>query len=382
MSERLRIGYVGTAWPMRGGLAQYNALLSTELAKEHDVELVSFTRQYPSLLFPGKTQLDSSEEPVRFPATPLVDSIQPWSWGKAAHHLARFRPDGLVFKYWMPFFAPAFGAIARGVQRRVPEARVVVILDNLIPHERRPLDRLLTRWFMKPVDAWICQSSSVREDLLSMDPKARYLEVPHPIFDVFGERCPKAEARASLGLPVEGQLLLFFGFVRKYKGLDLLLEALPIARREVPVRVLVAGEFYGGRADIDAQIARLGIQDAVLLRDEYVPNEAVARWFSAADAVVLPYRSATQSGIVPIAWACERPVLCTDVGGLSEVVHDGRLGLVVPPEDPKALAEAIVRFYREQLEEPFTEAIRAEKEKYSWAHMAAAVTQLIREPRA
>lgn len=368
---------------MRGGIAQYNALLAHALARSHEVDLVSFTRQYPDFLFPGKSQIDTSEDPRRFPATALIDTIAPWSWERAAGHLRRFRPDGLVLKYWMPFFAPAYGWIARGVRRAGPRPldggrpRVVAILDNLIPHERRPFDRELTRWFMGAIDAYIVQSHAVRDDLLSLAPGASFLEVPHPVYDQFGSRVPKAEARAKLGLDPAEPLLLFFGFVRRYKGLDILLDALPQVRRTLPARVLVLGEFYEPKQTIVDQVNRLGIEGAVVLRDDYVPDEQVGLYFSAADVVVLPYRSATQSGIVPIAWQLERPVICTDVGGLAEVVAHQETGLVLPPERPDLLAEAIVRYFADHLEERFIPAIAREKLKYSWERMAGAVAELV-----
>jgi len=380
---------VGAAHPMRGGIAQYNALLARELSKRHEVDLVSFTRQYPAFLFPGKTQMDTTKSPFSYPATALVDTVAPWTWERAAKHLAEFRPDGLVFKYWMPFFAPAFGWIARSLQRRMraahspslphaPNPRVVLVLDNLIPHEHRPFDASLTRWMTSVTDAYIVQSASVREDLLRLVPRARFLEVPHPVYPIFGDPRPKADARRILGLDPNEPIVLFFGFVRRYKGLDLLIEALALARRELPIRLYVLGEFYEDRAPIEARIRALDLGDAVVVRDDYVPDEQVGLWFSACDAVVLPYRSATQSGIVPIAWHLERPVLCTAVGGLPEIVRDGELGLTVPPEDPAALAAAMIRYYRENLESRFTPAIRAEKERYSWARMADAVETLVR----
>ena len=384
----LRIGMVGTAYPMRGGLAQYNALLARELAKEHEVDLVSFTRQYPSLLFPGKTQMDTSEDPIRYPATALVDAIGPISWERAARHLTGGRAplDGLVFKYWMPFFAPAFGTIARRVKRRTHPVdpggraapRVVAILDNLIPHERRPFDLVLTRYFMGAVDAYVAMSESVRDDLLAEDPNASCLLVPHPVFHTFGERIEKGEARRRLGLAPEARLLLFFGFVRDYKGLDVLLEAMPRISRETGAHLYVLGEFYSGREKTSRQIESLGIGPQVTLRDAYVPDEEVGLYFSAVDAIVLPYRSATQSGIVPIAYQLERPVLCTDVGGLAEIVLDGETGLVVPPEDPDSLASAVKRFYDEGLEERCVARIQVEKRRYSWERMANAVVAQIR----
>ncbi len=379
----LQIGILGVAWPMRGGIAQYTAVLASELARRHRVDLVSFTRQYPSFLFPGKSQLDPSAAPLRVPATPLIDSIGPWSWERAARHLARKRPDALLYKYWMPFFAPAFGTIARRVKRlcRPRRVRTIMVVDNLLPHERRPFDQTLTRYVMGATDAYIVQSGAVRQDLVRLAPRARFLEVPHPVYSLFGSPVAKADARTALGLAADEPLLLFFGFVRRYKGLDTLLRALPMIRAGLdrPPRLLVLGEFYEGREETEALVRELDLGAAVSILDEYVADEKVGLYFSAADVVVLPYKSATQSGIVQIAYQMDRPVICTGVGGLAEVVRDGETGLVVPPDDPPALAAAVVRYLRDGCEPGFVDRIRVEKRKYSWDRMAEAVELLARE---
>jgi glycosyltransferase involved in cell wall biosynthesis len=381
--DALNLGLMGVAWPMRGGIAQHTTSLAAELAKRHRVDLVSFTRQYPSFLFPGRSQLDPSAAPPRFSSTPLIDSIGPWSWERAARHLARGRPDALVYQYWMPFFAPAFGTIARRVKRlcRPRGVRTIMVVHNLLPHERRPFDRALTRYVMGATDAYIVQSGTVRVDLVRLAPKARFLEVPHPVYNVFGDPIPKAEARASLGLPAEAPLLLFFGLVRRYKGLDTLLRALPAIRAALDPspRLLVVGEFYEGREETAALVRELGLGEAVTIVDEYVADEKVGQYFSAADVVVLPYKSATQSGIVQIAYQLERPVICTDVGGLAEVVRDGETGFVVPPDNPRALADAVIRYQRDACEAGFMERIRGEKHKYSWDRMAKAIETLAGE---
>lgn len=378
--KSLRIAIVGTAYPMRGGLAQYNALLAQELSRDHQVDLYSFTRQYPSLVFPGKSQMDESgESSFRYPATASVDSIGPWSWFRTANLIAKDQPDGLIFKFWLPFFAPAFGTIARQVRKKSPRTKVVAILDNLIPHERRPFDLPLARYFANSVDSFIAMSRSVEADLKEMKPEAPCRFVPHPVYPQFGERMDKTEARKQLGMDPDGRVLLFFGFVRDYKGLDVLIEAMPAVHEKTGAKLLVLGEFYSGKDRTIAQVKDLGVEDSVILHDEYVPDEKVGLYFSAADVVVLPYRSATQSGIVPIAYQLERPVICTDVGGLAEIVPHERTGLVIPPENSSALRDAIVRFYEENFEEPMAAAARIEKEQYSWAHMANAMESAITE---
>jgi len=377
----MRIVYIGTAYPMRGGIAHFNALLARELARRHAVTFLSFRRQYPGLLFPGKTQFVTDAEAAagaRVAAEPLLDSIWPPSWWATARRAARERPDLLLLRYWMPFFAPAFGTVIRQVKRRVPAARTVMICDNIVPHERRPLDLALTRYALAPVDGFVVMSESVRDDLLRIRPEARWKLVRHPNYSLFGAPVAKTDARAALGL-APGPWILFFGYIRPYKGLEDLITALPAIRARTGVRLLVAGEFYEGEARIRRRVAELGLDDAVRLDADYIPDARVPLYFSAADAVVLPYRTATQSGIVGIAYHLETPVICTDVGGLAEVVPNGRAGFVVPPHDTAALAAAVVRFYDEGWEERLRAGVREERRKYSWDTMAAAVEALAGE---
>ena len=380
----MKIAYLGSCYPLRGGMAHFNATLARELARRHEVRFFSFTRQYPGLLFPGKTQY-VAEEPgagtgaARFPATPVLDSIWPPSWWRAARVIARERPDLLLLAYWLPFFAPAFGTVMRRVKRATP-AQAMLLCHNIVPHEHRPLDAALTRYVLAPADAFLVLSESVRSDLLRFRPTARVRLVQHPLYDLFGQRVEKTAARRELGLG-EGPWVLFFGFIRAYKGLDVLLEALAIVRREQPVRLLVAGEFYEGEERYRRQVAELGLGEAVVFHADYIPEERVRLYFSACDVVVLPYRSATQSGIVPIAYQMDAPVICTDVGGLAEVVPDGRAGFVVPPADPVALAGAIRRFYAEGWEERLRAGVREEKRRFSWEPLVEAVEQLAATPR-
>jgi glycosyltransferase involved in cell wall biosynthesis len=373
----MRIVYIGTAYPMRGGIAHFNAILARELAARHTVTFLSFTRQYPGLLFPGKTQYVTDADGAgagRIEATPMLDSIDPLSWLRTARRAARERPDLLLFRYWMPFFAPAFGSIVRWVKRG-SHTRAVFVCDNIIPHERTPIDRLLTRYALAPVDGFVVMSQTVRADLLAVRPDARHRLVAHPIYSVFGERTDKTAARAALGLE-PGPWLLFFGYVRRYKGLDLLLEALPLIRERVPARLLVAGEFYEGETRYRERVAQLGLTDAVRFDADYIPDSRVPLYFSAADVVVLPYHTATQSGIVQVAYQLDTPVICTDVGGLAEVVRDSISGFVTRPDDPRALADAVVRFYTEGWEERLRAGVREVKREYTWAPLVTAVEEL------
>ena len=370
----MNIFIVGTAYPFRGGIAHYNALLAEALGKRHEVTTITFERQYPSLLFPGKTQQESGEISTASPAPQLVDSINPLNWIRVGRLIRDRRPDILVIKYWLPVFGPCFGTIAR-VVRSNKHTRIICICDNVLPHERRPFDVSFTRYAFGAVDAFIVQSSAVERDLQQLLPRARYRYVPHPVYNIFGAQSDRAQVRARLGITDE-RVVLFFGYVRRYKGLHVLLQAMPHLLARLPVRLLVVGEFYDDEESYREQVRTLGLEHAVTLHADYVPTEQVGGYFSAADAVVLPYVSATQSGIAQIAYNFDCPVIATNVGGLAEVVIDGRTGYVVPPNDPESLAKAIARFYSERREQEFGEQVRAEKRKYSWENLVAAIQEL------
>jgi glycosyltransferase involved in cell wall biosynthesis len=370
----MKITILGTAYPLRGGIAHYNALLASALGTAHTVNTVTFKRQYPAFLFPGKTQQESGETMIAPPAPQLVDSINPLNWVRVGRMIRDQRPDVLVFKYWLPFFGPCFGTIAR-IVRSNKHTRILCICDNVLPHERRPFDVSFTRYAFAAVDAFIVQSSAVERDLKQLLPRARYRHVPHPVYDIFGAAGDRYNARAALGI-TEERVILFFGYVRRYKGLHLLLQAMPHLLAHFPVRLLVVGEFYDEEQSYREQSRMLGIDHAVTFHSDYVPNDRVGVYFSAADLVILPYLSATQSGIAQIAYNFDRPVIATDVGGLAEIVIDGRTGYVVPPENPEMLAEAIARFYREKREQEFTNNVREEKRKYTWDTLVAAIQEL------
>ncbi len=378
----MRCIIVSTAFPLRGGIAHFNALLAKNLSVRHEVETITFKRQYPKLLFPGKSQDETTSgvEPENLtPAPRLIDSINPFNWYIVAQEVSRRNPDLLIFKYWLPFFGPCFGTIARLVKKRTG-AKVLFICDNIIPHERRPGDVSFTKYAFKSADYFIVQSQAVERDLQKHFPDARYRLVPHPVYDNFGQALSKDLARNNLNITAK-HVLLFFGYIRQYKGLKVLLDTIKdiVAdeRRKKELLLLVVGEFYDDEQKYRQQVKELGIESNVRFVAEYVPNNEVATYFSASDVVVLPYRSATQSGIIQIAYNFDKPVIATDVGGLAEVVIHEKTGFIIPPDDKVLLAQAILRFYQEKKEEQFVLSVREEKKKYSWDHFIQQLEELV-----
>jgi glycosyltransferase involved in cell wall biosynthesis len=372
-SRLIHVALVGPFWPYRGGIAHFSRAMAEGLAaRGHVVCTYTFSRQYPERLFPGKTQFEAGTAPEA-PAPRLLDTVGPHTWGRTARRIAADGAEVAVFPYWMPFFAPAFGTLARRLRRR--GVRVLAVVHNALPHERRPGDRLLGRYALGACDGLVVLSDEVRRDVEALAPGVPVRQVAHPVYDVFGAPVPKAEARATLGLPPEAPVLLFFGFVRRYKGLHVLLDAMPAVLEKLPdARLVVAGEFYADEAALRARAAPLG--DAVRFDADYIPDEAVARYFCAADVVVQPYVSATQSGVAQIAFHFGRPVITTDVGGLAEVVPHGEAGLVVPPEDPAALAGAVAGFFAEGMEARLSEGVRRARRKYGWDPLFEALEAL------
>ena len=371
----MKIAIIGTAYPLRGGIAHYNAILASHLKQRHTVDVITFKRQYPKLFFPGTSQKETGDPGIPIHSRQLVDSINPFNWIRTGLTVRRERPDLIIFKYWLPFFGACFGTIAV-IARWGTRTKVLYICDNVIPHEHRPGDRFLTRFALKRGDAFVVQSDQVERDLLSLLPRARCRKVPHPVYEIFGKTIPKAEARAKLGIPVDKPVILFFGYIRPYKGLMTLLDALPHVPASLDITTLIVGEFYEDPAPYRDRIAALGLGGRLKLAAEYVPNEEVSMYFSAADLLVLPYRSATQSGIIQIAYNFDRPVIATNVGGLPEVVIHGRTGLIVPPDDPVALARAVEEFFRSGKMDEFTKNVREEKKKYSWDRLVEAIEDL------
>jgi glycosyltransferase involved in cell wall biosynthesis len=381
----MNIVLIGTAYPLRGGIAHYVGLLWKYLSPRHDVRIVTFSRQYPKLLFPGKSQEESGDAGIPVQSVQWIDSINPFNWIRTGFRVRAMRPDLIVYKFWMPFFAPSYGVIAAIARWRRP-TRTMFICDNVIPHEKRPGDRLLTQFAFRFIDSYVVQSRAVERDLRlwKKDPLLAYL--PHPVYEIFGQETTRSAARMRLrgidpamDLGEDERVLLFFGYVRDYKGLDVILDAMPAILGRMKVRLLVVGEFYNNERQYRDQVERLGIGDAVVFHSDYVPNEEVGAYFSAADVLTLPYKSATQSGIIQIAYNFHRPVIATDVGGLGEVIVDGRTGAMVPPGQPAALAEAVLDFFEHERFDDFRAAVIEEKKKYSWEYMAEGIEKLYQE---
>jgi len=370
----MKIVILSTAYPLRGGIAHYTGLLYKTLSRDHNVKVITFKRQYPSIFFPGKSQHEG-DEVERIPTEILLDSINPFNWLKVGNMIRREKPELLIFKFWMPFFAPAFGTVAR-IARKNGITKVLVICDNVIPHERKPGDVALTKYFFRKADFFVTMSDSVTKDLLKIKRDAKFKLLFHPVYSNFGNAVDKKEALARLGIEAD-KTLLFFGFIRDYKGLDVLLEAVAILKNKIDFKLIVAGEFYVDRSKYIDLIERLGIEKFVILREDFIPTSEVKYYFSAADAVVLPYKNATQSGIVQIANNFLKPVIATNVGGLGEIIKNGYNGYITEPNNPRALAEAILEFFEEKDKIDFVSNIKKELGKYSWEKFAEEIIDLV-----
>lgn len=366
-----KIVIIGPAHPLRGGLASFNERLALAFQQQGDeVIIYTFSLQYPGFLFPGTTQYSSEPAPKNIQIKVCINSVNPFNWIKVGNELKKMRPDIIVVRYWLPFMGPCLGTILRRIKTN-KHTKVVTIADNIIPHEKRPGDKPFTQYFIKPVDAFITMSEKVMNDLRSFTSKPA-TQIVHPLYDNFGEQVDKATAREHLKINKEEKVILFFGFIRKYKGLDLLLEAMSILKLQTKnyklqtatPKLLIAGEFYEDRKNYDEQIQNLNIADQLILHTDFIADSEVKYYLSAADFVIQPYRNATQSGVTPLAYHFEKPMLVTNVGGLPDLVPDGKAGLICEP-NATAIAEGILKLY--QLgEDYFLPHLREEKKKYSW----------------
>lgn len=370
-----RIMIIGPAHPLRGGLATFNQRLAHQFINEgHECTIVSFSLQYPSFLFPGTTQYSTDPPPDDLKIDTLINSVNPFNWISSGEKLRKIKPDIIVVRYWLPFMGPALGTILRRVHKN-QHTRIVCIADNVIPHEKRPGDTAFTRYFLGSCDAFITMSEKVLQDLRRFEKTKPALQVQHPLYDNFGEALPKEQARTILGLLPHDRIILFFGFIRQYKGLDLLIRAMANDEvRKHNIKLLVAGEYYEDAQPYLNLINASGLQERVILRTHFIPDSEVRHYLCSADCVVQPYRNATQSGVTPLAYHFEKPMIVTNVGGLPSLVPHRKVGLVCAP-DAGDIARAILQFY--QLgEDYFIPHLRNEKEKYSWTNLTGAILEL------
>ncbi len=370
-----KITILSAAYPLRGGIAHFAGLLYKELIKTFEVDVITFKRQYPSILFPGKTQLETGDDVENIPTKIQLDSINPFNWIKVGRRIKNEAPDFLIIKHWMPFFAPIYGTIAR-IVRNNGTTKIVALCHNIIPHEKKPGDKALTKYFFSAVDYFITLSKSVEEDLFKLYPNAKQKCLFHPVYSNFGNSVAKDIARKKLNLNAD-KVMLFFGFIRDYKGLDTLLQAIALIKDKMDFTLVVAGEFYSNEEKYITLTSELGLNSVVKYFSDFIPQNDVAYFFSACDVVVLPYKSATQSGIVQIANNFDKPMISTNVGGLPEVIENGKTGYLVEKENPQQLADVIMKYFNENKESEFTENIRTESDKYSWAEFVKGMMELL-----
>jgi glycosyltransferase involved in cell wall biosynthesis len=377
----MKVIIIGPAYPLRGGLASFDQRLCRAFMEEgHSCSIYSFSLQYPGFLFPGTTQYSSGPPPAGLEIHSVINSINPFSWMKTGSRLNKEMPDLIVVRYWLPFMGPALGTILRRV-RRNRQTEIIAITDNVLPHEKRPGDQSFTKYFLKSCDAFVTMSDAVMSDLRKFEKTKPARMVIHPLYDNFGEIISKQEARRllnekiQLNIGVQDKIILFFGFIRNYKGLDILLRAMAEpGMKESGIRLLVAGEFYENRAPYLKLIEELKISEQLILKTDFIQDAEVQYYLCAADAVVQPYRRATQSGVTPLAYHFEKPMIVSNVGSFAEQVLHEQTGLVTEA-DPASLAKAIMRFY-ELGEQYFIPHLRSEKKKYSWKNLVNTILGL------
>lgn len=379
-TSKRKIAIIGSAYPLRGGgIATFNERLAKAFIDNGDeVKIYTFSLQYPSFLFPGKTQYSNEDPPKGLDIEVIVNSINPLNWIKVGRKLQKLAPDLIIMRYWIPFMAPCLGTIAK-IVRKNKKTKVIAITDNVVPHEKQPGDKILSSYFVSNVDAFVSMSESVLNDLSQFDTVKPRAYTPHPLYDNFGETIPKTLAKEQLDLEKEKNYILFFGFIRDYKGLDILLEAFANPKfRELPLKLLVAGEFYT-KPDKYLQIIKDNrLEEFIELRTDFIANTDVHKYFCAADLVVQPYKTATQSGITQVAYHFNKPMVTTNVGGLSELIPNEKVGFVVNP-NPNEIANAILDFYTLNKEEEFSQNAAIEKKKYAWEVFVESILALYQE---
>ena len=361
-----KVFIIGPAFPLRGGLASFDELFCEALNKEgHQCEIISYSLQYPNFLFPGSTQYHvNGTAPKNITIHTLINSVNPLSWFKTASFIKKQKPDFIIFRFWIPFMGPALGTIARLVKKQ--NIKVLAITDNMIPHEKRLGDKQLASYFIKGCDAFVTMSKAVMNDLEKFTNTSHKKYLLHPLYTAFGDKIPKQEARLKLNLKQDDRVILFFGLIRKYKGLDLLIEAFSLLKANPHNKLLIAGEFYEDKQPYFDLISKYKLEEQIILLNQFIPNDDVKYYFSAADIVALPYRSATQSGVTQVSFHFEVPTLVTNVGGLGEIIPHNVAGYVVEPK-PQAIASSLEDYFENKKEQAFTEGMKQEKQKYEWS---------------
>jgi glycosyltransferase involved in cell wall biosynthesis len=375
MEKKKKIVIIGPAFPLRGGIASFNERLAKELnLNDYEVVIYSFSLQYPSFLFPGTTQFSTGNPPENIDIRILINSINPINWISIGLNLKKIKPDLILVRYWLPFMGPSLGTILR-IAKSNHFSKIICIADNIIPHEKRIGDNIFTKYFIKPIDAFVTMSEKVLNDLMSLGNKKPAIQIPHPLYDNFGSSVSKVEARSHLKLPTDSKIMLFFGFIRKYKGLDLLFEAMADKRiKDLGIKLLVAGEFYQDSKPYLEMIDKLGIKDSVILHTSFISDDEVKYYCCASDVIVQPYRNATQSGITPLAYHFDKPMIVTNVGGLAKMVLDRETGLIAEP-NADSITEHIIEYFNLG-EQHFLPNLQVQKNKLSWNSFSRSVLQL------
>jgi glycosyltransferase involved in cell wall biosynthesis len=371
-----RVVIIGPAWPLRGGIAAYTQRMAHQFVQEgHNVIIYTFSLQYPSFLFPGKTQYTNDPAPSDLKIKEAINSINPFNWIKVGNEIKKLSPDIVVFNYWLAFMGMCMGTIARIIRKNKSTA-VLAVIHNMIPHEKRTGDNFLGKYFINSCSGFLTMTKKVEDDLKQFTSSSNILTSSHPVYDTYGEALSKSEAAKVLGLKEDDSYLLFFGLVRRYKGLDLLMEAMADDRiRDHNLKLLVAGEFYDDRSFYDNLAKQLNIYNNVIICSEYIPDDKVKYYFSIADMVVLPYRNATQSGVSSLAIHFDKPMIVSNFGGLPDTVSEGKTGFIVDGSSA-SLADAIHKYYTAADKQSITENVKQEKKKYAWSNIVKAVLQL------
>jgi D-inositol-3-phosphate glycosyltransferase len=370
-----KIFIIGPAYPLRGGPAQFNENLCRELNQQgHNAQIISYALQYPNFLFPGSSQYEANAiAPKDLRIHTLINSINPFNWIKVARFIKKEKPDFILFRYWLPFFGPCLGSIGRLVKSTTT---VLALTDNILPHEKRFGDKVFTRYFIRSCHGFLAMSGKVLDDISLFSETQNRAYSPHPMYETYGAAVSKDTARKKLGLNPNDKIVLFFGLIRHYKGLDILLEAMSAAEiKQNKIKLLIAGEFYEDSEKYKSLITRLGLWDQVILHEKFVANEDVKYYFCASNLVAQTYRNATNSGVTMVGYYYEKPMLVTNVGGLKEIVPDGVCGFVVDPE-AKVIAEKIQLYFNKNLETQMSIAVHEEKKKYLWPEFIRVLMEL------